>query len=478
MLKRAAAMGLITVLVMGGQFLVRAMLTALVGPGVELDTFNLALGWGGAVSAAVFQVIALVLAPRLAGRPVPGTRRLSASLARWLTLLTTILALAASAVVMALTDLGLGLLTLTVLLGWGVANGVLLYERQLLQARGQALAPALLGLLPAIAILGAIALGLGGSLLGLALVGTVGWSLAAAAASWLLERSWDGQDQQPRSAMRPVLTAALPVLGASWNSQVVQRVQDGLAAFAQVGGATIYGNALALARLPQTVADAVFSATAYPAALQALAAGDGPGLRAAYRLALRAHLAVMVPVAVAVLVAGDAATEVVYAYGKCTPEDVARIAQVLWWSALGMVAISLQCVHSQLLVAAGQSAALLRAELGLSVLSIAGSLVALPLLGLGGIIAGHSAAQWLIQIPMLLVLLRVGLRWQDTVAELLRALLPVLPAVLLAEGVLAWLGDEASPWARALAAGGAVLLVTGPCSMWAIRHRPRPSGDP
>jgi peptidoglycan biosynthesis protein MviN/MurJ (putative lipid II flippase) len=268
----------------------------------------------------------------------------------------------------------------------------------------------------------------------------------------------------------------MPVLGASWNSQMVQRLQDALAAIAQVGGATIYGNALALSRLPQTVADAVFSATAYPSALQAIAVGDAPALRAAYRLALRAHLAVMMPTAAAVLVAGDAAAAAVYAHGKCSAADVARISQVLWWAAPGMVAISLQCIHSQLLVATGRSGALLRIELGLSVLSIAGSFAAMSFLGLGGIIAGHSTAQCLIQIPMLLILARAGLRWQDTVAELVRALVPALVAAFLALGVELWLGHGVGPWTRAMVVGGTVLLITGPCSAWAIRHPPQPPG--
>lgn len=474
MLKRAAAMGLVTILAMGGQFLVRLVLTAMVGPGTDLDAFNLAMGWGGAISAAIFQVVAVVLAPRLAGRPAAGTVRLGRRLAGLLMAACILLTLIAAAVVALIAGVHLGLLALVVLLGWGVANGVFLYQRQLLQARERALGPALLGLLPAIGILGAVACGAGGSLLGLALVGTISWSLAAAVATWQLERSWPERDTHPPAPARPVLRAALPVLGASWNSQAVQRLQDALAAFAQVGGATIFGNALALARLPQTVADAMFSATAYPAALRALAEGDAGALGAAYRVALRVHLAVMVPTAVAVLVAGHAAAEAVYARGACTPADAARIAQVLGWTAPGMVAVSLQCVHAQLLVAAGRGAALLRIELGLSVLSIAGSLAALGPLGLGGIIAGHSAALCLSQIPMLLVLARIGLRWQDTLTELVRALLPALAAAAAAEAVVRWLGDGAGAWPRALAAGVTVLLITGPCSAWAIRNRPKP----
>lgn len=473
MLKRAAAMGLVTILAMGGQFLVRMVLTSLVGPGTDLDTFNLAMGWGGAVSAAIFQVVAVVLAPRLVGRPAPGAIPLGRRLVVLLMAACILLTLAAAVVVALVAGPHLGLLALVVLLGWGVANGVFLYQRQLLQARDLALGPALLGLLPPIGILGAVACGAGGSLVGLALVGTIAWSLAAAIATWQLERSWPEREVHPVASWRPVVRAALPVLGTSWNSQGIQRLQDALAAFAQVGGATIFGNAVALARLPQTVADAMFSATAYPAALRAIADNDASALGVAYRMALRVHLAVMIPTAAAVLVAGHAVAEAIYAHGACSPADAARIGQVLWWAAPGMVAISLQCVHAQLLVAAGRGAALLRIEMGLSVLSIAGSLVALGPLGLGGIIAGHSAAMCLIQIPMLLVLVRIGLHWQDTLAELLRALLPAVLAALVAEMIVLGLGDGVGAWTRTLTTGVTILLITAPSSAWAILHRPK-----
>lgn len=477
MLIRAGLIALITIIGMGGQFLIRAVLTAHLGPGGQLDVFFLTLGWAGALASAVFQAVAMVLAPQTVGaNAAPALHGLARRTALMLTIATTLLSGLAALVLVLIGQGSSSLVVLLVLLGWGVAGGLAMFQRQLLQAWGQPFIPALLALIPAAAILTLAWCDVIEETIGFALVGFLAWCVVAVLGGALLWRAWQKRgialtDAEP-GALGQLLRLAAPVLGANGNSQVNQRTQDALAAVSVSGGTTIYGNAIALARLPQTIADSIFSSTAYARILQAIAAQDAAALRAAYRLALRLHLAVMVPVAAAVMLAGDAATEIVFAHGKCSLEDTRAIAAVLWWTAPAMVISSLQSVHAQILLAHGRTAAVLQVEMVFTLLSIACAAVLLPFVGLIGIVLGGSLAFTLIQVPMLRILAPTGLHWRDTVSELLRACLPLVLAVPLALWVDRLCG--ASTWIRALVVGGIILAVTFPCSAWSIR---KPSGD-
>lgn len=475
MLLRASLIALFTIIGMGGQFLIRAVLTSHLGPGSQLDIFFLTLGWAGALASAVFQAVALVHAPQTVGAgATPAMRGLSRRTTLQLTIATTLAAGLAALVVAIIGHAEASGVVLLVLMGWGVAGGLALFQRQLLLAWGLPFTPALLALIPAAAILGLAWCRVIDGISGYALVGCLAWMLVAGAGGALLWRAWHrhgvavAADPQP-GAQRRLLTAAAPVFVANWNSQANQRSQDALAAMAFAGGATVFGNAYALARLPQTIADAMFGSTAYASILKAVATADTVGLRVAYRLGLRVHLAVSVPVAGAVVLAGDAATQAVFAHGNCSIEDTRAIATVLWWTAPGMIITSLQSVHAQVLLAHGRTAAVLRVELVFTILSIVFAATLLPFLGLSGIVIGGTVAFIIIQVPMLRLLAATGLRWQDALAELLRACLPLVPALLLG----GWVGHLAgsSPWARALVVGATVLAVTLPCSAWAVRRR-------
>ena len=50
MLIRASFIAFITIVGMGGQFLIRAVLTAHIGPGEQLDVFFITMGWAGALA--------------------------------------------------------------------------------------------------------------------------------------------------------------------------------------------------------------------------------------------------------------------------------------------------------------------------------------------------------------------------------------------------------------------------------------------
>lgn len=476
MLIRAGLIALITIVGMGGQFLIRAVLTAHLGPGGELDIFFLTLGWAGALASSIFQAVAMVLAPQTVdSRASPALRGLFRRTAVVLTITTTLLSGLAALVLVLIGQGSSSLVVLLVLLGWGVAGGLAMFQRQLFLAWGHPFIPALLALIPAAVILVLAWSDIIEGTLGFALVGCLAWGVVSILGGALLWRAWQRRgiptaDADPGALWR-LLRLATPVFGTNGNSQVNQRTQDALAAMAVTGGVTVFGNAYALARLPQTIADSIFSSTAYARLLQAIAANDTVALRAAYRLALRFHFAIMTPVAAAVLLAGDAATEIVFAHGKCSIEDTRAIAEVLWWTAPTMVITSLQSVHAQILTAQGRTAAVLLVEMAFTVLSIIFAASLLPFLGLSGIPIGGSVAFILIQVPMLRLLAPTGLRWQDTVSELLRACLPLVPAGLLAYGVSHLCGP--SPWIKACAVGGTILAVTLPCSAWAIIHRPR-----
>jgi peptidoglycan biosynthesis protein MviN/MurJ (putative lipid II flippase) len=473
MLIRASSIALITIIGMGGQFLIRAVLTAHLGPGEQLDVFFLTLGWAGALASAIFQAVAMVLAPQTVGADVsPTIRGLARRTAQILTVVTTVLAVLTALSVAAIGHFSASPVVLFVLLGWGVAGGLAFFQRQLLLAWGEPFAPAILALIPAVVILTLAWCNVIESTLGFALVGCLAWSFVAGLGGILLWRSWRQRGVPQASASPPgaigrLLRLAAPVFGANWNSQANQRSQDALAAFSNTaGGVTLFGNALALARLPQTIADSIFSSTAYTRILHAIASSNTTALRSAYRLALRVHLAITVPVAAAVIVAGDAATQAVFAHGNCSVEDTRIIASVLWWTAPGIVISSLQSVHSQILLAHGRTAAVLRVELAFTVLSIALAALVLPYLGLPGITIAGTIAFVLIQVPMIRLIASTGLHWEDTVSELLRACLPVLPACLIA----VWAGDFCGPsaWVRSLMVGGIILAVSLPCSAWAI----------
>lgn len=486
MLMRLAIIGVITILGMGGQFLVRAVLTSQLGPSRDLDIFFVSMGWAGAVATAIFQVMAMVLAPHTvtAGSLAIETRSLTRQTALILTVTTTVLSFVATAMVAACGFSSSTFVILIVLLGWGVGSGLALYQRQLLLAWDRPMMPALLNVLPAAVMLTLAMLGIISGTSGFAVSGAITWLVIAAIGGTMMTRMWQhagntSSTTQPTiQASAPLknslttlsfwslLRTAAPAFAASWNSQLNQRIQDIIAAVVIIGGATIYGNAIALARLPQTIADALFSATAYPVALRAIAAHDPLALRFAYRLGLRVHLAVSVPVAVAVLIAAQAATSMIFAHGACTNADAQAIAQVLWWAAPGMVATSLQAVHANFLLAMGRTATGLRIELVLTILSLASALILLPWMHLSGITAGHALALIVIQVFMLRALGPIGLRWHDTLIELLRALLPALPAAALAY----WISSivDTSPWIQSLTVGASILIITIPCSTWAI----------
>lgn len=474
MLLRAGLIALITIIGMGGQFLIRAVLTSHLGPGSQLDVFFLTLGWAGALASAVFQAVALVHAPQTVGAgATPAVRGLSRRASGLLVLTCSLAVVVATLVVAAAGLRDASMVVLLVLLGWGVAGGLAQFQRQLLLAWDRPFAPALLALIPAGAILGLVWWGAIDDVAGYALVGCLAWMVVAGAGGLLLWRAWrlhgvPAADTSPPGALRRLLATAAPVFGANWNSQANQRSQDALAAMTFPGGATVYSNAYALARLPQTIADAMFGSTAYARIIHALATADTVALRSAYRLGLRVHFAVTVPVAAAVLLAADSAAEAVFAHGNCTVEDTRSIAAVLWWTAPGMVISSLQSVHAQVLLAHGRTGAVLRIELAFTVLSISLAALLLPFLGLLGIVVGGTVAFLLIQVPMLRLLPATGLRWQDGLAELLRACLPLLVALPLGS----WVGHLAgpSPWTRALAVGAAVLAVALPCSAWSVRR--------
>jgi peptidoglycan biosynthesis protein MviN/MurJ (putative lipid II flippase) len=268
--------------------------------------------------------------------------------------------------------------------------------------------------------------------------------------------------------LRGLIAAAAPAFAASWNSQANQRSQDLLAAWWILGGATIYGNAVAVARLPQTIADALFSSSAYPVALRAIARNDQTELRAAYRLALRVQLAVSMPAAVAVLVAGEAAARMIYAHGLCTDADALAIGAVLRWLAPAMVAGSLQSVHAQLMLALGKTPVALRVELMLTVLSLVAGVAFLPGMGLAGITAGHALAMLLIQIPMMRALASAGLRGSDLLAELAWAAVPAAIACVIGFAVKSWVSQ--SPMIESLVVGATILVITVPCSIWGVLH--------
>lgn len=475
MLIRAGLIALITIVGLGGQFLVRAVLTAHLGPGYELDVFFLTLGWAGALASAMFLAVALVLAPQTVGAgATPALRGLARHAAKVLVTTTSLLTILAAVVVAAIGHYSASTVVFLVLLGWGVAGGLALFQRQLLLAWGQPFAPAFLALIPAAVILTLASCGVIDNTLEFAVVGCLAWGFVAALGGMLLWRSWRRRGvpqagDAPPGGLRRLLGLAAPVFGANWNSQANQRFLDALAAFSITGGATLFGNALALARLPQSIADSIFSATAYPHVLHALAAKDVPALRTAYRLALRVHFAVTVPVAAAIIVAGDAATQVMFLHGNCTIEHTNAIAGILWWAAPGIVISSFQSVHSQILLASKLTGGVLRIELAFTVLSISLAALALPYFGLPGITIGGTVAFVVIQLPMIRLLAKTGLQWKDTLNELLLAFLPVVPAFLLASWVNNLCGSSTN-LVRSLAVGGTILAVTVPCSAWAIRR--------
>lgn len=472
MLIRAGLIALITIIGLGGQFLVRAVLTAHLGPGYELDVFFLTLGWAGALASAMFLAVALVFAPQTVGVDASAAiRGLGRQAAKWLVTTTSILAVLAAIVVAAFGHHSASTVVLLVLLGWGVAGGISLFQRQILLAWGHPFITSLLALLPAVVILSLSWLDVIKSTLGFAIIGCLTWTIVAGLTGILLWRNWrkrgiPSASNAPPGAFKALLKLAAPVFGANWNSQANQRYLDALAAMSMTGGATLFGNALALTRLPQSIADAIFSATAYPHVLHALAAHDVNALRTSYRLALRVHFAITVPVAASIWVAGDAATEMMFLHGNCTLEHTRAISEVLWWAAPGIILSTFQSVHSQILLASKRTAGVLTIELGFTVLSISCATLAMPYFGLAGITIGGTIAFVTIQVPMIRLLQQTGLHWKDSVGELLRAFLPVVPAFLLASWVNHLCGSTS--WVRALSVGATILAVTLPCSAWAI----------
>lgn len=472
----------LTIFGMVAQFLVRVAMTDRLGAGREYDAFLVAQIPASLIAVVGFQAMASALVPRLADLIISGNghvarrafdRILMVCVAFW-SLVGLCVCVWAFAVSGQETRYGAGFgkVAIAVVVGWGLLAGIATLQRQLLVYFGRIVLPSLATMLPAVFLIGAgyvvgqptvrtfVLAGLAGQVAGtsaMALQLFLEWRRHVPADA---PRAHAGEIPADMTFVR-LSVVSLPIFLASLNAQACGVIDQSLAAWWQVGGLTMLSAALAVARLPQTVADSVTGAAGYGMMCNAAAAVKASQddavarqrMAAAFRTLIRLQAMFVLPAAAFVLVSHGPIIEFLYQRGKFGEAEALMTAHILAFYPLCAVGQSLQSVQVSMLVTLGRAAVALRYEIILTVLSAGLDVAFLFMFGLPGIVASTGVAVTVVGLMIYFAIVRlgVGIELRDLGDTLRRPLLAAAAAV-----VAAWLADLA---AQHLAGGGALLRI-------------------
>lgn len=449
---RASLALVLSLLTMAAQFAVRMQMTAALGAGPEYDLFLLLMIPATLVAQVGYQAIASALVPRMSdllGQSRPrAARRLfhrGVLVGNALGVLVTTFLLT----ILAIRDGNAAELTMAfaIMLAWGIIGGWVVLERQLLVYNGSFAAGSFFTLLPAaaMAVYGAVA---GDPTLhGFVYTGLVASMIALLGSQLSNRRHWNNamtaaanEDRVISVPWLPIVVAALPIIMASFNAQAMAIIDQTMAAWWQVGGLGLLATALAVGRLPHTVAESLSHSLGYRAMLDAVSAcqnglaGGREALVAAFRKLALAQAAIIAPAILFVALFPHEIVNFLFQRGTFSVEDAARTAEILRWLPACALGLMLQSIQVQILVAWGAAATALRTELVLTALSALLNLAFLPILGLPGLIVSTALSVTLVGLFLFRVLQRVTgvIRWSDLLEGLRPLAMPLLAALTIA----------------------------------------------
>jgi len=156
------------------------------------------------------------------------------------------------------------------------------------------------------------------------------------------------------------------------------------------GAISTYEYGWRLMQFPETIIGTALGLTVFPTLAERANAGDRAGLRRAASWALRLVLALAIPAAAGLLLLGQPLTAILLQRGAFDAEATARVAYVLRFFALGLIAHSALEVVSRLFYAQRDMWAPLWAALGGLLLNAGSGWLLLPTLAEGGIALANA----------------------------------------------------------------------------------------
>ncbi len=451
------------------QFVLRAVLTARFGASAPYELFLYAMMPATLVAQVAFQAFASALLPRISDLEKSGQTRGAMGLFRrglWTSLaLTSTMGLlvpvaawlAAPAHLAA--DPAQFLVLLAVYTGWGVLGGVLVLQRQLLIYLDDFAMAAVLGLVQPFVLLGLLLAVADVGVLAFAVTGVVAMLGACVLMAGRIARRWRAGEDEPAAAMTPLLpivAATAPIFLASLNAQAMHLIDQWMAAWWVPNGLVLLSLALAVARLPHTVADQAMMAVGYRPLLRAVETGDtvlGEEARGAFRRLVGLQAMVVFPAMLVILAAAEPSIRVLFERGAFLREDSANTAAILRLFPLVSLGVMIQVAQVQMLVVLGRARLALEAEVVLTGLSVLLNLAFLPVMGLPGLILSTGLAQSLVVVWIAGRLMRFGVRLGDFLWPLAVPAAGLVVLLPMALGVVSLMGS-ASPLAVVAAVVG------------------------
>jgi len=290
-------------------------------------------------------------------------------------------------------------------------------------------------------------------------MGKAGWLCAGALAGGCLQlliplqglrqEGWrPGPVQADPAAWRTLSLAFLPAALGAGIQQINFLVSRGLAFKVSDAGLTYYYIANRIVELPIGLFSASIAVVMFPALATAFAQDDRPALARNYARGLRLILAVNVAAAFGLAVLAKPIVQLLFEFGKFTPEHCAATSRLLVLFALAMPFYALISLATRALNVAGQTRVTLIAALHALAVNFAGSLVAI---WLGHGVEGLAVANAVSTLWQYLVLRHYLKRLApEFLSEpMLKPALQVLVGSVLL-GIIAYQG---SSWLRGLGQG-------------------------
>ena len=245
-------------------------------------------------------------------------------------------------------------------------------------------------------------------------MGKAGWLCAGALAGGTLQlliplqglrqEGWRPAPIQPDPvAWRTLSLAFLPAALGAGIQQINFLVSRGLAFKVSDAGLTYYYLANRIVELPIGLFSASIAVVMFPALAMAFAQGDRPALSRNYARGLRLILAVNIGAACGLAVLAGPIVQLLFEFGKFTPEHCAATSRLLVLFALAMPFYAMISLATRALNVAGHTQATLIAAVHALVVNLIGSLLAV---GCGQGVEGLAVANAVSTIWQYLVLRR------------------------------------------------------------------------
>jgi len=235
-------------------------------------------------------------------------------------------------------------------------------------------------------------------------MGKAGWLCAGALAGGTLQlliplqglrqEGWrSGPGQVDPVAWRTLSVAFLPAALGAGIQQINFLVSRGLAFKVSDAGLTYYYIANRIVELPIGLFSASIAVVMFPALAMAFAQGDRPALARNYARGLRLILAVNVAAAFGLAVLAGPIVQLLFEFGKFTPEHCAATSRLLVLFAVAMPFYAMISLATRALNVAGQTRVTLIAALHALTINFLGSLGAIMLgYGVEGLAIANAAS--------------------------------------------------------------------------------------